>query len=174
MSRACARTTGPRIRISRSDRESDRCRASSRPERLSVLSACTQPSTTLSTSNVTFSHAARFACSGRRQRKRGRTRPSRRHREDRRPNRATAPIDVSVPPQYMEDTMHSRRHSSAMLYSPRSPPARCGSCHQLKSAGASPAGCPLRPAGCTLIGLNFCHTGAHGYSPFQSNEPWPR
>ena len=83
MSRVCARTTGPRIRISRSDDESGRCRASSRPDRPSDFSASTPRSTTRSTCNATSFPAARFACSGRGPRKRGRTRPSRHDGEDR-------------------------------------------------------------------------------------------
>ena len=47
------------------------------------FSACTPPFTTRSTSNATLSLAARFACSGRRRLKRGRTRPPRRDAEDR-------------------------------------------------------------------------------------------
>ena len=83
MKRACARTTGPRIHTNPFDDESTRCRASSRPARPSAFSACTQPFTTLSTSNATLCLAARFAYFGRRQRKRGRIRPPRRDAEDR-------------------------------------------------------------------------------------------
>ena len=57
MSRACAKTTGPRIHTSPCDDESARCRASSRPDRPSAFSACTQPFTTRSTSNATSSLA---------------------------------------------------------------------------------------------------------------------
>ena len=74
-------TTGPRIRTSQSDDESARCRASSRLDPPSDFSACTPRFTTLSMSNATLSLAARFACSGRKQLKRGRTRRLRREAE---------------------------------------------------------------------------------------------
>jgi hypothetical protein len=91
MSRACARTTEPRIHTRRSDDGSAKCRALSRPARPSAFSAYKPPFTTLSTSNVTLSLAARFACSGRKLLKRGRKRPLRRDAED----RACRPMGLS-------------------------------------------------------------------------------
>ena len=65
LGRACAKTTAPRILTSRSDDGDERCRARRRPVQPSASSACTPPSKTLSTPNVSFSHAARFTSSGR-------------------------------------------------------------------------------------------------------------
>jgi transposase-like protein len=61
MSRGCARTIGPRIRISRHDGASARCSGSNRPDQPSASCPFTPPFTTLSTSSVISLPAARFA-----------------------------------------------------------------------------------------------------------------
>src|ERR1700722_7784119 len=63
MTRACAQTTGPRIRMSRHDGASARCSVSNRPDPPSVSCPLTPPSTTHSTSSATSPPAARFASS---------------------------------------------------------------------------------------------------------------
>jgi hypothetical protein len=63
MTRACAQTTGPRIRISRHDGASARCSVSNRPDPPSVSCPFTPPSTTHSTSSAISPPAARFASS---------------------------------------------------------------------------------------------------------------
>jgi len=62
-SRACARTTGPRTRISRHADASARCSASSRPDRPSDFCPPMLPSTTLSTPSATSFPAAPSASS---------------------------------------------------------------------------------------------------------------
>jgi hypothetical protein len=63
MTRACAQTTGPRIRINRHDGASARCSVSNRPDQRSVFCPFTPPCTTHSTSSAISSLAARFASS---------------------------------------------------------------------------------------------------------------
>src|SRR5271168_3948481 len=63
MTRACAQTTGPRIRISRHDGASARCSVSNRRDPPSVSCPFTPPSTTHSTSSAISPPAARFASS---------------------------------------------------------------------------------------------------------------
>src|SRR5271163_5201464 len=63
MTRACAQTIGPRIRISRHDGASARCSVSNRPDPPSVSCPFTPPSTTHSTSSAISPPAARFASS---------------------------------------------------------------------------------------------------------------
>ena len=70
MSRAYARTTGRKTRISQFDGESESSNGSSRPAQPSAFSRYTQPSTTRSPFNATSSPAAPFGPSGSRQRKR--------------------------------------------------------------------------------------------------------
>ena len=61
MSRGCARTIGPRIRINRPDGASARYSGSNRPDQPNNSCPFTQPATTLSTSSVISLPAARFA-----------------------------------------------------------------------------------------------------------------
>jgi transposase-like protein len=64
-SRACARTTGPKIRISPPGGGSARCSVSSHRDRPSAFLPFMPPFTTRSTFSVISSRAARFAASGR-------------------------------------------------------------------------------------------------------------
>ena len=61
MSRGCARTIGPRIRINRHDGASAKCSGSNRPDQPSASCPFTPPFTTRSTSSVISHPAARFA-----------------------------------------------------------------------------------------------------------------
>ena len=63
MTRACAQTIGPRIRISRHDGASARCSVSNRPDQPNASCLFTPPSTTHSTSSAISPPAARFASS---------------------------------------------------------------------------------------------------------------
>lgn len=80
MSRACARTTGPRPRSSRCEGVSIRCSASTRRSPVSVSSPCTPPRTTPLTSNVISSPAAHFESFAIRRWRIGRPQPKLRER----------------------------------------------------------------------------------------------
>ena len=71
MSRACVRTIGPRIRISRFDDVSARCSASNRPDQHNASCLFTPPSTTPSTSSAISHPVTRSASSEAKRSKRG-------------------------------------------------------------------------------------------------------
>jgi hypothetical protein len=109
---------GPSVRISRSDDGNERCRASSRPDRPSDFSASPPRSTTRSTCNANSFPAAHFACSGRRQRKRGRTRPSRHNGEEiDRTNHVPVPINVIAPASELARGYHHQNASDTGTWS---------------------------------------------------------